>query len=115
MSDPPIFKVTALVDFNDKNLDNVRFVKVNSMPAVGEHQRVKYYFHQAISDSLDEPTLVGKNQDEVFNKFDMTNIKSTTLNSQAVNDTQVITKPYVDQFHQENEQSRRGLGIDCFK
>ena len=34
------------------------------------------------------------------------------MNTQAVNDNQVITKAYVDQFHQENERSRRDLGID---
>ena len=33
------------------------------------------------------------------------------MNSQAVIDNQVITKSYVDQFHQENEQSRRNLGF----
>ena len=36
-----ILKNTAHVDFNDKNLDNVRFVKVNCMPATGEHLTVK--------------------------------------------------------------------------
>ena len=29
-------KNTANVDFNDEKLDNVRFVKVNNMPGVGE-------------------------------------------------------------------------------
>ena len=33
-NDPSKTKNTAHVDFNDKNLDNARFVKVNSMPAV---------------------------------------------------------------------------------
>ena len=36
------------------------------------------------------------------------------MNTQAVNDNQVITKAYVDQFHQENERSRRDLGIDFY-
>ena len=31
-----------------------------------------------------------------------------------MNDNQVITKAYVDQFHQENEGSRRDLGIDFY-
>ena len=42
------------------------------------------------------------------------NIYSITLNKQAENDNQVITKSYVDQFLQENERSRRGLGIDFY-
>ena len=36
------------------------------------------------------------------------------MNTQAVNDNQVITKAYLDQFHQENERSTRGLGIDFY-
>ena len=44
----------------------------------------------------------------------MTNINSTTLNTQAVNDNQVITKAYVDQFHEENERSRRDVGLDFY-
>ena len=44
----------------------------------------------------------------------MTNINSITLNNQAANDSQVITKAYVDQIHQENERSRRDLGINFY-
>ena len=36
------------------------------------------------------------------------------MNKQAENDNEVITKAYVDQFHQENEQSRRDLGIGFY-
>ena len=45
-NDPFILKNNGHVDFNDKNLDNVRFVKVNSMPAVREHLTPKYYVDQ---------------------------------------------------------------------
>ena len=47
-NDSSILKNTAHVDFNDKNLDNVRFIKVNSMPALGEHLTAKYYVDKAI-------------------------------------------------------------------
>ena len=36
------------------------------------------------------------------------------MNKQAVNDNEVITKAYVDQFHQENERSRRDVGLDFY-
>ena len=36
------------------------------------------------------------------------------MNTQAVNDNHVITKAYVDQFHQENERSRRDVGLDFY-
>ena len=41
-------KNTAHVDFNEKNLDNVRFDKVNSMPAVEEHLTARNYVDNAI-------------------------------------------------------------------
>ena len=47
-NDPSITKNTAHVDFNDKNLDNVRFIKVNSMPSLGEHLTAKYFVDNAI-------------------------------------------------------------------
>ena len=34
LNDPSITRNDFHVDFNEKNLDNVRFVEVNSMPAV---------------------------------------------------------------------------------
>ena len=41
----------------------------------------------------------------------MTNINNNFLNTQAVNDNQVKTKAYADQFHQDNERSRRDVGL----
>ena len=49
LNGPSIIKNTAHVDFNDQNLDDVRFVKVNSMPAVREHLTPKFYVDQVIS------------------------------------------------------------------
>ena len=42
------------------------------------------------------------------------NINTITLNKQAENDNEVIAKAYVDRFHQDNERSRRDLGIDFY-
>ena len=36
------------------------------------------------------------------------------MNKQAENDNEVITKAYVDQFHEENERSRRDVGLDFY-
>ena len=36
------------------------------------------------------------------------------MKTQAVNDNQVITKAYVDQFHNDNERTRRDLGLDFY-
>ena len=57
-------------------------------------------------------SLVRNNEDNDFNNHNLTNKNSITLNTQAVNDDHVITKANVDQFHDDNELSRRELGID---
>ena len=54
---PSTIENTANVDFNDKNLNNVRFLKVNSMPAFGEPLTAKYYVNNAIFYSVDESSL----------------------------------------------------------
>ena len=36
------------------------------------------------------------------------------MNRQAENDNQVITKAYIDQFHNDNERNRRGLGLSFY-
>ena len=58
--------------------------------------------------------LVRRDRDNDFNNFSLSNISSITLNSQAANDNEVITKAYVDQFHQENERTRRDVGLDFY-
>ena len=63
-----------------------------------------------IDNAIDKSSLVTNNKDNNFGNYNLTNINSITLNKQAENDNEVITKAYVDQFHQENERSRRDLG-----
>ena len=91
------------IDFNDVKLENVKFVKVNYQPAVNEHLTPKIYVDVAINES----TLVRNNKDKSFTNYNLTIINSITLNKQAENDNEVKTKAYIDQFHQENERTRR--------
>ena len=63
-NEPSRIKNTAHDDFNEKNLDNVRFVKVNSMPIVREHLTSKYYVDEAVSHWLDELSLLRLDPDE---------------------------------------------------
>ena len=56
-NDPSIMKNTTHVDFNDKNLNNVQSIKVNSFPTFEEHLTPKYYVDQAISNIVDESLL----------------------------------------------------------
>ena len=98
------------IDFNDVKLENIKFVKVNYQPDVNEHLTPKVYVDTAIGES----SLVRNNKDNDFGNSNLTNTNSITLNTPAVNDNQVITKAYVDQFHQEHERSRRVLGTDFY-
>ena len=94
-------------DLNDRNITNARFIQVNQ---VDSHLSANLN----VDNAIDEISLVRNNQDKDFNNYNLTNINSITLNKQAENDNEVITKSYVDQFHQENERSRRDLGIDFY-
>ena len=67
-----------------------------------------------VDNSIDETPLIRNNRDNDFGNHNLTNINSITPNKQAENDNEVITKAYVDQFHQENQQSRRNLGINFY-
>ena len=109
-NDPSIVKNTEQIDLNDRNITNCRFLSVNQLPQIVSHQCAKLY----VDNSIDESSLVGNNKDNDFNNNNLTNINSIILNTQAVNDNEVITKAYVDQFQQENERSRRDLGVDFY-
>ena len=58
--------------------------------------------------------MVRNNQNNDFNNNNSTTVSRIALNKQSENDKEVTTKAYVDQFHQENERSRRDLGIDFY-
>ena len=92
-NDPSIIKNTAHVDFNDKNPDNVRFVKVNSMPAVGEHLTAKYYVDNAISDRVNEQSLLRLDLDEKLTQ-DTIILKSSITSPKTI--IELPTKNYVD-------------------
>ena len=109
-NDPSIIKNNAHIDLNDRNITNCRFLSVNQLPQIDSHLTAKLY----VDNSIDEPSLVRNNQDNDFGIYNLTNINSITLNKQAENDNEVITKAYVDQFHQENERSRRDVGLDFY-
>ena len=109
-NDPSIIKNTAHIDLNDRKITNARFIQVIQLPQIDSHLTAKLY----VDNSIDETSLVRSNQDNDFNNNNLTNINSITLNEPAENDTKVITKACVDQFHQENERSRRDVGLDFY-
>ena len=109
-NDPSIIKITEHIDLNDRNITNARFIQVNQWPQIDSHLTPMLY----VDNAVDEPSLVRNNKDNDFNNNNLPNINSITLNTQAVNDNQVITKAFADQFHQENERSRRDVALDFY-
>ena len=109
-NDPSIIKNTEHIDLNDRNITNARFKQVNQWPQVDSHLTAKLY----VDTEIDQSSLVRNNQDKGFNNNNFTNIKSINLNTQAVNDIEVIIKAFEDQFNQENERSRRDIGLDFY-
>ena len=94
----------------DRNDTNARFFQVIQLSQIDSHLTAQLY----VDNSIDEPSLVRNNQDNDFNQYNLTNINSITLYTQAVIDNQVITKAYVDQFHNDNERTRQDLGLDFY-
>ena len=106
--DPSIIKKTTHVDFNDKNLYNVRLIKVNSCPAIPEHLTAKIYVDNAISYSVDESSMLRLDPDE---KLKLDEQDSIFLNSTLTSPKTIIKLPiesYVDSLH-ENSRKKRDL------
>ena len=61
-----------------------------------------------------EPSLVRYNKDNDFNNHNLIIKNSITLYSQGIIESPVITKAYVDQFHNDNERNRRDVGFSFY-
>ena len=108
INDPTIIKNTTHVDFNDKNLDNVSSFKVNSFPTLEEHLTPKIYVDHAISNSVDEQSLLRLDPNE---KLKLDEQDSIILNSSLTSPKTIRdlpTKSYVDSLH-ESSRNRRNL------
>ena len=105
---PSKIKNTTHVDFKDKKLDNVRFVKVNSMSAVREQLTPKYYVDQAISYWLDDLSLLRLDPDEQLkiDQRDSRILNSTLTSPKTIKE--LPTESYVDSLH-EIYRKRRDL------
>ena len=111
LNDPSKLGNNVHVDFNDEDLDNLRFVKVNSLPAAREHLTPKFYVDEAISHSVDELSLLRldleeklklKNQDYKF-------LNSTLTSTKTI--TEVPTESYVGSLHENSRNGRDFLSV----
>ena len=108
--DPSKIKNTTHVDFNDENLDNVRFVEVNSMPAVGEPLTAKYFVDNAISRGVDESSLLTLDPNEKIKLDEQASIIPNSTLTSPKTIIEIPTKSYVDHLH-ESSRNRRDLSL----
>ena len=107
-NDSSIVKNNAHIDLNDRNITNARFFQANQLPQINSHLTAKLY----VDNSIDENSLLRLDPSETL---DLDNQDSIILNSSLTEPKTIIeipTKAYFDGLHDENEQSRRDLGLD---
>ena len=108
-NDPSIITDTHHVGLNEKNLDNIRFVRVNNMPAVEEHLTPKNCVDNAICDiisyvdNLYEINRIIRDLSSVFNyqdnEFDinkLTDLDSVVVNRDPSSDNELANRKLVD-------------------
>ena len=111
-NEPSIIKNTDHVDFNDKILDNVHSIKVNSLPTLEEQLTPKFYVDRAVADSVHEKSLLRLHPKELLQldgKLD-----SIFLDSSITSPRTIIEKPTkscVDSLH-ESSRNRRDLSSE---
>ena len=114
-NDSSIIKNTDHVDFNDKILDNVHSIKVNSYPTLDEQLTPKFYVDHFVYDRVDEASLLRLDRKEMLHldgKLDSIFLNSSLTSPRTI--IELPTKSYVDSLHGENERSRRDLGLDFY-
>ena len=106
LTSPKTIINTIHVVFNDKNLDNVRFIKVNSFPAIPEHLTAKIYVDQAVSYSVHEPSLLILDPDEQLKLDEQASIVLNSTLTSPKTTIKIPTKSYVDSLHEINRNRR---------
>ena len=107
-NDPSIIKNTAHVDFNAKNRDGVRLIKVNSLPGVREHLTPKFYVDEAFSYWLDDLSLLRLDPNETLKLDEQDSIIPNSTLTIHKTTIELPTKSYVDSL-QENSRLRRDV------
>ena len=92
-NDPSIVKNNAHIDLNNRNITNCRFLSVNQLPQIDSHLTAKLYVDKAISDSIDEPSLLRLDPHEKLAQ-DTIILNSTSTSPKTI--IELPTKNYVD-------------------
>ena len=92
-NDSSIVKNTEHIDLNDRNITNARFIQVNQLPQIDSHLTAKLYVDNAISDGVNEQSLLRLDLDEKLTQD--TIILNSTLSTPKTK-LEIPTKNYID-------------------
>ena len=92
-NDTSIVKNNAHIDLNDRNITNARFIQVNQLPQIDSHLTAKLYVDNAISDGINEQSLLRLDPDEKLTQ-DSIFLNSTSTSPKTI--IELPTKNYVD-------------------
>ena len=92
-NDTSIVKNNAHIDLNDRNITNARFIQVNQLPQIDSHLTAKLYVDNAISDGVNEQSLLRLDPDEKLAQ-DTIILNSTLSTPKTI--LEIPTKNYVD-------------------
>ena len=93
INDTSIVKNNAHIDLNDRNITNARFIQVNQLPQIDSHLTAKLYVDNAISDGVNEQSLLRLDPDEKSAQ-DTIVLNSTLSTPKTI--LEIPTKNYVD-------------------
>ena len=85
-------KNSAHIGLNDRNITNARFIQVNQLPQIDSHLTAKLYVDNAISDSVDESSLLRLDIDEKLTQ-DTIVLNSTLTSPKTI--IELPTKNYI--------------------
>ena len=92
-NDTSIVKNNAHIDLKDRSITNARFIQVNHLPQIDSHLTAKLYVDNAISDGINEQSLLRFDPDEKLTQ-DSIILNSTSTSPKTV--VELPTKNYFD-------------------
>ena len=94
------------LDRNEQlNIPNQDFITLNSAYTSPE---------TVFNIPINNQHLVRNNQDNDFNNYKLTNILSVSVTHEAQEDNDLVTLGYVKSLHEDNERSRRDIGLNFY-
>ena len=110
-NDRSIIKNIDHVDFNDKDPNKVKSTRINELPNRENDLTSSFY----VDNAVDEESLLRLDPNEML--YLDGKLYSMFLNSSLTSSRTIIDLPtnsYIDSLHEENERSRRDLGLDFY-